>query len=115
MVAEEVVDHQNPARVPLPYWRWTPLVRGEDCFWDCCFWLLLRSICLLVGTPVRQSNRSAALNSRLLDEAIPRMDITPALSQNVVSKIGVSWGTRHLSIEVRCWQGRRTPVLDSCC
>ena len=40
VVAEEVVDHQNPARVPLPYWRWTPLVRGEDWFWDCCFWLL---------------------------------------------------------------------------
>ena len=47
----------------------------------CCY-----RLCLLVGTPVLQSNRSAALDFRLLDEAIPIMDITLALSQKVVSK-----------------------------
>ena len=82
----------------------------------CCY-----RLCLLVGTPVLQSNRSAALEFRLLDEAIPIMDITLALSQKVVSKseiLGVQRiyslehvagrGDEHLyqipAIKVGCWE-----------
>ena len=47
---------------------------------------LAAAMCLLVGTPVLQSHRSAALEFRLLGEVIPKMDTTLAFLQKVVSK-----------------------------
>ena len=82
VVAEEVVD--EPGKSTSTILEVDTACQGRGLVLGLLF--LAAAICLLVGTPVLQSNRSAALDFRLLDETIPRMDITLALSQKVVSK-----------------------------
>ena len=77
MVAAEVVD--EPGKSTSTILEVDTACQGRGLVLGLLF--LAAAICLLVGTPVLQSNRSAALEFRLLDEAIPIMDITLALSQ----------------------------------
>ena len=82
VVAEEVVD--EPGKSTTTILEVDTACQGRGLVLGLLF--LDAAICLLVGTSVLQSNRSAALDFRLLDEAIPRTDITLAISQKVVSK-----------------------------
>lgn len=66
-------------------------------------WILAAVLCLLVGIPTLQSNRSATLDSRLHDEAIRKTDITLALLKKMVSKSKILGLTR---IGACCVQGR---------